>query len=459
MARSSFAREGGGPRPQAEAVDLANRAQVRRGRSPLKALDAVLFIFAGLSAVWLAYLVLVESLQPNWQLLLLVVFWLLVAYLVLPRMHRGLTYIYVPNYFIGRTRTSDGLLGDPVNLALLGDEAQLHTAMTAAGWVRADDVKLASSLRIIRTTVARRSYPEAPVSPLHLFERQQDFAYQQEVLGNPSQRHHVRFWRCPAGWRLPGGSAVDWVAAGTYDRRVGLSLMTFQITHRIARHIDVERDHIVATLTGADPRIQVHRIRHFATGYHARNGGGDEMVTDGDLPVLDLRAVAPTPAPAGEPMPLTDSRDRRPASVAFSASVACLRGLLGMVLGGLILADSDLLSSLARGARPSATLAAATATGFLVLAAVDFGLGLATFHGRNWGRLLLMLDCTVTVLVAFAATTGGGPLPTLGSGLPHVALGILVLLALTSPRARRYATWRPPTALVTPTVVDDRAAW
>ena len=47
-----------------------------------------------------------------WGILLLVFFWGLLAYLVLPRLHRILTSIYVPDYFIGRTRTSDGLLGD-----------------------------------------------------------------------------------------------------------------------------------------------------------------------------------------------------------------------------------------------------------------------------------------------------------------------------------------------------------
>lgn len=246
-------------------------------------LDALLFVFAGIAAGWLAYLLLAESFQLGWQLSLLVVFWLLVAYLVLPRLHRVLTYLYVPGYFIGRTRTSDGLLGDPVNLALLGGEEQVHAAMRAAGWTLADDVSLASSLRIISTTLSRRSYPEAPVSPLYLFDRRQDFGYQQEVEGNPAQRHHVRFWQCPGDWRLPGGFPVDWVAAGTYDRSVGLSLMTFQVTHRIAEDIDVERDHIVGSLTDANPEAAVDWIRHFASGYHARNGGGDEMVTDGDL--------------------------------------------------------------------------------------------------------------------------------------------------------------------------------
>ena len=70
-------------------------------------------------------------------------FWVLLAYLVLPRLHRILTTIYVPDYFIGRARTSDGLLGDPVNLALLGSEDEVHAALVAAGWTRADDVTAA----------------------------------------------------------------------------------------------------------------------------------------------------------------------------------------------------------------------------------------------------------------------------------------------------------------------------
>ena len=99
------------------------------------------------------------------------------------------------------------------------------------------------------------------MSPLFLFGRQQDFAYQQEVDGNPAQRHHVRFWRCPDDWLLPGGRRVDWVAAGTFDTSVGLSLFTLQITHKIDAETDVERDHIVATVTAADPRISGRRHR------------------------------------------------------------------------------------------------------------------------------------------------------------------------------------------------------
>lgn len=262
-------------------------------------MDWFFFVFAGLSAVWLAYLGLTETLHLGWWGILgAIVFWALLAYLVLPRLHRILTTIYVPDYFIGRTRTSDGLLGDPVNLALVGTGEQIERALQRAGWTKADPVTLGSSWRIITSTLRRRSYHEAPVSPLFLFGRQQDFAYQQEVDGNPAQRHHVRFWRCPDDWLLPGGSRVEWLAAGTFDTSVGLSLFTLQVTHRIDADTDIERDHIVATLTGSDPSIVVTVLRDFSTGYHARNGGGDSIRTDGDLPIIDVRATDAAPAAA-----------------------------------------------------------------------------------------------------------------------------------------------------------------
>ena len=263
----------------------------RRRWSFGRLLDGFFFVFAGLAAVWLAYLSFTQTFTLGWAgIVMAIFFWGLLAYLVLPRLHRILTAVYVPDYFMGRTRTSDGLLGDPVNLAFQGERAQVEAVMAAAGWIPADPVGLGSSWRIVTSTLRRRSYPTAPVSPLFLFGRMQDLAYQQEVAGSPAQRHHVRLWRCPDGWLLPGGRRVDWLAAGTFDRAVGLSLFTLQVTHRIDADTDIERDHIVATVQDL-PGVAVDVIRDLSTGYHARNGGGDSITTDGDLPILDVRGV------------------------------------------------------------------------------------------------------------------------------------------------------------------------
>ena len=140
---------------------MAIRRSRERRPSVMDMLDGALFAFAGLATIWLAYLVFRASIRPGWPMLLLIVFWVLLTYLLLPRLHRILTRLYVPGYFIGRARTSDGLLGDPVNLALRGHEAQVHAAMTRAGWIRADDLSLTSGLRILKSTLRRRSYGEA----------------------------------------------------------------------------------------------------------------------------------------------------------------------------------------------------------------------------------------------------------------------------------------------------------
>ncbi|NLA29701.1 MAG: hypothetical protein GX875_08630 [Propionibacterium sp.] len=260
-----------------------------RRLSPTAILDEFFFVYAGVAAIWLAWLLLTESFRLRWAgMVFFLVFWVMLAYFTLPRLHRVFTAIYVPDYFIGRTRTSDGLLGDPVNLAFRGSAEQLHRAMQRAGWTLADPITPHSVRKIITSTITRHSYDRAPVSPLFLFGEQQEMAYQQEMAGNPAQRHHVRFWPTPDGWLLPGGTRVDWLAAGTFDRAVGLSLFTLQVTHKIDADIDVERDHVVATVLAANDNVCVEILKDFSTGYHSRNGGGDSIKTDGDLPIINL---------------------------------------------------------------------------------------------------------------------------------------------------------------------------
>jgi len=419
---------------------MAIRRSRERRSTVLDKVDGLLFAFAGLATIWLAYLVFREGIQPGWPMLLLVVFWVLLTYLLLPRLHRILTRLYVPGYFIGRARTSDGLLGDPVNLALLGHEAQVHAAMTRAGWTRADDLSLRSGMRILTSTLSRRSYHEAPVSPLHLFDRQQDFAYQQEVEGSPSKRHHVRFWRCPEGWMLPGGYSVDWLAAGTYDKSVGLSLFTLQVTHKIEEDTDIERDYIVETVIKGSPEVVVEVIENFSTGYHSRNGGGDLIITDGDLPIINVRRVGVLEIAKIEH---TDSRDKRPMQIVFGAGVAFFRGLAFLPIALLLLLippqylqQLTLESVDVEGGRPAFIIAGSVVA---LIALVDIGLALAVFFGRNWARILLMLSCVVTTIGAFIGNANGSEVVALATSLPTVGLSIMVLLALTSHRARAYA--------------------
>jgi hypothetical protein len=443
----------------------------RRRWSFGRALDGFFFVFGGVAAIWLAYLSLTQSFSLGWGgVLMAIAFWVLLAYLALPRLHRILTAIYVPDYFMGRTRTSDGLLGDPVNLALQGSRESVEAAMAAAGWIPADPVSLGSSWRIIASTVRRRSYPRAPVSPLYLFGRMQDLAYQQEVAGSPAKRHHVRLWKCPDGWLLPGGRRVDWLAAGTFDRAVGLSLFTLQVTHRIDADTDIERDHIVGTLRGL-PGVEVDVIRDFATGYHSRNGGGDSISTDGDLPIIDVSAVRlparpggvghmtgerhPDKRPAFEP-PLdptaADPAMRRPVSIVTGSVLVLLRAAAGALWA------VSVAFSLPPWLRAMAGAASGDANEPLDLTVSDLGVGTAVFLavlggvfvvqvvfgililvGSNLARVLVMLLSVASISASFVGWWAYGQEITVGTTLVTLSLDILVLLALSSRDAAAYA--------------------
>ncbi|PPF89732.1 hypothetical protein C5B96_00845 [Subtercola sp. Z020] len=440
-------------------------------------LDNVYFFLGAVAAGWLAYLVLTETFSRGFEYIwFLLVFWLLIAYLLLPRIHSMLTLIYVPDYFIGRARTHEGLLGDPVNLALFGSEAQLHTAMLAAGWHRADEVGFRSALRIVTSTIFRRSYSDAPVSPLYLFGNIQDFTYQQEVAGNPAKRHHVRFWKTPPGWLLPGGYSAEWMAAGTYDRNVGLSLFTLQVTHRIERETDIERDHIVTTLEQANPQGVFTVIRNFSTGYHAVNGGGDAITTDGDLPIIDLRPVAVSEAGAASAAVVdasaapadssllgrrviktardsgSSNRVKRPISIYVSYLLMVVRGAIGV--GSVVVVLTTWADSIATvtidlpvvpdiDTRDLANALLWVIIGFSVVAYVAYLLlAQLVFAGFNGARFVVLGISSLGVLAVAVDYVTNGTAITLTTGLVNLSFDILVLFSLSSSDARVFARQR-----------------
>lgn len=251
-----------------------------------------LLIWLALVAIgWITYVIFVKQLLHGDridQVLSFFAIWFVVAYVFIPRIHRVLTRLYIPDYFIGRIRTTDGLLSDPVNLAFIGSEKQLHRAMKEAGWVLADELNALSIVKMILATIFHQDYPTAPVSGGYLFSHKQSFTYQQTVKNKTIARHHVRFWKVPEGWLLPGGHKVDWLAAGTYDRALGLSYFTFQLTHRIVSDTDIERDYIVKTLNEYSNIKRLTIINNYFSSYHHRNGGGDNITTDGALPIIEL---------------------------------------------------------------------------------------------------------------------------------------------------------------------------
>ena len=142
------------------------------------------------------------------------------------------------------THTADGHPGDPLNIAIVATEEELIRAMVAIGWSPANSITFKSSLRIVVDSVLQRPDDQAPVSSLYLFGRKQDLAFEQPVGNSPRQRHHVRFWRSAE----KEDDRPLWFGAATFDRSVGLSHTTGEVTHHIGPDVDAERDRIAKQL-------------------------------------------------------------------------------------------------------------------------------------------------------------------------------------------------------------------
>ena len=224
--------------------------------------------------------------RRRWRAVMLgLAVWAVAAYLVLPRLWSLYLERAKPLPDVARvTHTSDGHPGDPVNIALEGSQEEIVKAMTTAGWYPADPVTFESSARIVADTALRRPDDQAPVSPLLLFGRQQDLAFELPVPGGPKHRHHVRFWR----WDKERDGLPVWFGAATYDERAGLSYTTGQVTHHIGPDVDAERDLIVSGLSKAGWVAGVQWIDGFHQQLEGRNGGGDLWRTDGRLAVVRL---------------------------------------------------------------------------------------------------------------------------------------------------------------------------
>ncbi|MCJ7528225.1 MAG: LssY C-terminal domain-containing protein [Methyloceanibacter sp.] len=219
-------------------------------------------------------------------LLLVTLAWAVAAYLIVPR----LWLLYFRRHpFLAQsarvTLTGDGHPGDPINIALVGSAAEIVRGLTAAGWFPADPITLASSVRIAADTVFRRPDDDAPVSNLFLFGRKQDLAFEQPMPGGPGQRHHVRLWQSDQQY----DSRPGWFGAVTFDRRVGLSRTTGQVTHHIAPDVDAERDRLVNELQQAGVVQSVEWKDGFHSHCEGCNGGGDPWHTDGRLAIVSLR--------------------------------------------------------------------------------------------------------------------------------------------------------------------------
>jgi LssY C-terminus len=183
------------------------------------------------------------------------------------------------------TRTASDIPGDALNVGLVGGKEDVLQAMHAAGWFPADPITLRTSIEIVGSVVADRPYHDAPVSPLYYQGKKEQLAFEKPEGTSADRRHHVRFWQVLE--KGTDGRPV-WLGSVTFDRGVGLSHDTGQVTHHIAPNIDAERDLLMHDLRDAGMVRDFFQISGMGPTLFGRNGEGDPYYTDGEIDVATL---------------------------------------------------------------------------------------------------------------------------------------------------------------------------
>ncbi len=219
----------------------------------------------------------------------LLLLWFGIAYGGLPRLWSHHEHKRVGRRGEIQSYTAQDIPADPINLRLKGSAAQIVCAFTHAGWTGADRVSVRSGIKIAASVVLGRVYPDAPISSLYFHDRVQDLAFQVDEGRSADRRHHARFWQI---------GPDDWLGAATFDRGVGLSLYTLQITHYIGSDVDSERDRVGAIVSAAGGKPIGTQPSRIAAGVWHRNGGGNRYRTDGLIKAYALGPpCAASPAP------------------------------------------------------------------------------------------------------------------------------------------------------------------
>lgn len=134
--------------------------------------------------------------------------------------------------------------GDPLNLVLVGETPLMMSSMSECGWAFTHRVDGTTVRRMITAALRGNPYLTAPVSPLYVFGRKQDVAFQRS-RSNLSQRNHLRLWRAP--FTVEGRPV--WI--GQVSRDIGVKVTTRSptlTTHVIDPMVDESRQFVLESL-------------------------------------------------------------------------------------------------------------------------------------------------------------------------------------------------------------------
>ena len=182
------------------------------------------------------------------------------------------------------TNHKENEYGDPLNLVLVGSKNDILAALIRRNWHATETMWSQAIWRTFKSFLQGERYRYSPISPLFVYGRRQDIAWQ-KARGTINKRNHMRFWLSPIRFR---GKKV-FVGQISRDIGVKFTLKSPTIsTHVIDPDVDEARRYFIEDLAYSQALTSFGFVKGAGTVSKKApkmNLVGDPFYTDG------LRAV------------------------------------------------------------------------------------------------------------------------------------------------------------------------
>lgn len=174
--------------------------------------------------------------------------------------------------------------GDPLNLVLIGERNDILPALIRRNWHATEVLWSRALMRMVKSFFHGERYRYSPISPLYVYRRKQDIAWQKS-RGTINERNHMRFWLSPFRFRGKG------IFVGQISRDIGVKFTTRSptiSTHVIDPDVDEARRYFLEDLAYSQALVRYGFVKGVGAVSKAAprmNLVGDPYYTDG------LRAV------------------------------------------------------------------------------------------------------------------------------------------------------------------------
>ncbi|CAN7720235.1 LssY C-terminal domain-containing protein [Phyllobacterium sp. LjRoot231] len=190
--------------------------------------------------------------------------------------------------FAAAPRFSEDIVGrpmEPINVILVGSEADLTKAFLDAGWEPTDRISFGSSWRLLIAELRNEPPPRAPGLPTFWQGQPNRRGFQHvDPMGSARERHHLHVW--DTAFRVAGNAV--WVGTVHFDREAQTAGGTGLLIHQIDPAVDRERESLKSDLsrTKCAKRIDEAVVTEPMLG---QNAVGSPFFTDGKAFVVFLK--------------------------------------------------------------------------------------------------------------------------------------------------------------------------